>query len=69
MKHFFQGLVLGAALMYWYLNYSAGFFVQIQDWFDHTASEYRDDRGREEADHTLHGFLSFEYDCRAVASV
>jgi len=34
MKKFFQGLVLGAALMYWYLYYSTGSLVMLQHWFN-----------------------------------
>jgi hypothetical protein len=57
MKKFFQGLVLGASLMYWYLHYSASFLAAVHHWLHHTASEYREDQLHEEADKALHGFL------------
>ncbi|MBI3756561.1 MAG: hypothetical protein HY267_01150 [Deltaproteobacteria bacterium] len=33
MKAYFKGLVLGSVLMYWYLNFSAGFLAEFQHWF------------------------------------
>ncbi len=34
MKKYFQGLVLGAALMYWYLYDNAAWLVTLQKWFN-----------------------------------
>ena len=32
MKQFFQGLVLGVLLMYWYLNFSTGLLHNLPSW-------------------------------------
>jgi hypothetical protein len=40
MKQFFQGLVLGVALMYGYLNYSANFLGPLKGWFSSAWSNY-----------------------------
>jgi len=42
MKQFLKGLVLGASLMYWYLYYSAGFFVELQKWTGHSIGQYQE---------------------------
>jgi hypothetical protein len=42
MKQFLKGLVLGASLMYWYLNYSTGFFVELQKWTGHSTDQYQE---------------------------
>ena len=57
MKQFFQGLVLGAALMYGYLYHSAGLLARLQNWFGYIAGQYREDRHSQEAEKALHGFL------------
>jgi hypothetical protein len=57
MKQFFQGLVLGAALMYGYLYHSVGLLARLQLWFGSTAGQYREDRHSEEAEKALHGSL------------
>ena len=57
MKQFFQGLVLGAALMYGYLYHSAAFLARLQLWLGSTAAQYREDRHHQEAEEALHGFL------------
>jgi len=57
MKKFFQGLVLGASLMYWYLYYGADLLVTFQHWLNHTAGEYREDQLHQEAEKALHSFL------------
>ena len=36
MKAYFKGLVLGSLLMYWYLNFSAGWIAEFQHWFTAT---------------------------------
>lgn len=56
MKKFFQGLVLGAALMYWYLYYGVETVETLRHWLEHTGGQYREDRRREEAEKALHGF-------------
>lgn len=56
MKKFFQGLVLGAALMYWYLYYSAETLATFQHWLNRTGDRYRQDQRHEEAEKALHGF-------------
>jgi hypothetical protein len=57
MKQFFQGLVLGAALMYGYLYHSAALLARLQNWFGSTAGQYREDRHYEEAEKALRGSL------------
>jgi hypothetical protein len=57
MKRFFQGLVLGAALMYGYLYHGAYLLGQLQYWLNYSASQYRDDRWHVEAEKALHGLL------------
>ena len=57
MKPFFQGLVLGAALMYGYLYHSAALLARLQLWLGSTADQYREDRHYQEAEKALHGFL------------
>jgi hypothetical protein len=57
MKRFFQGLVLGAALMYGYLYHGAYLLGQLQHWLSYSAGLYRDDRRHEEAEKALHGLL------------
>lgn len=56
MKKFFQGLVLGAALMYWYLYYGVDTVETFRHWLEHTGEQYREDRRHEEAEKALHGF-------------
>lgn len=56
MKKFFQGLVLGAALMYWYLYYGVDTVETFRQWLDRTGEQYREDRRHEEAEKALHGF-------------
>jgi hypothetical protein len=55
MKKFLQGLVLGAALMYWYLYYSVDAVEVFRHWLDRTGEQYREDQRREEAEQALHG--------------
>ena len=57
MKQFFQGLVLGAALMYGYVYHSAPLLARLQHWFGSTAGQYREDRHEKEAEKALHGSL------------
>jgi hypothetical protein len=57
MKQFFQGLVLGAALMYGYLYHSAALLARLQLWFGYTASQYREDHHYQEAEKALQGLL------------
>ena len=57
MKHFFQGLVLGAVVMYGYVNYGANHFGAIQEWFGGAKKSFRHDHMRDEADRMIHGFL------------
>ncbi len=57
MKQFFQGLVLGAALMYGYLYHGVALLTKLQYWLGDTASQYRDDLHHQEAERALQGFL------------
>jgi hypothetical protein len=57
MKQFFQGLVLGVALMYGYLYHGASLLARLYTWLGYTASQYRDDLHYQEAERALHGFL------------
>ncbi len=55
MKKFLQGLVLGAALMYWYLYYGVDTVEVFRQWLERTGEQYREDQRREEAEKALHG--------------
>jgi hypothetical protein len=57
MRKFFQGLVLGACLMYWYLYYGAETLATFRDWLNRTGGQYREDQRHEEAEKALQGFL------------
>jgi len=66
MKQFFQGLVLGVALMYGYLYHSAALLARLSIWLGYTASQYRDDLYHQEAERALQGFL-LQRDLRPLA--
>jgi hypothetical protein len=57
MKPYFQGLVLGAALIYGYLYHSAAFLARLQSWFGSTADQYCEDRHSSAVENPFHGFL------------
>jgi hypothetical protein len=57
MKEFFQGLVLGAVVMYGYVNQGVDFLGPFKDWFDGTKQKIENNPRKKEADKMTNGFF------------
>lgn len=57
MKEFFQGLVLGAVVMYGYVYQGADFLGPFKDWFGETKQKIENNPRKKEADKMSHGFF------------
>jgi hypothetical protein len=57
MKEFFQGLVLGAVVMYGYVHQGANFLGPFQDWFGGVKQKIENNPRKKEADKMIHGFF------------
>lgn len=57
MKEFFQGLVLGATVMYGYVYQGADFLGPFQDWFNGAKQKIESNPMKKEADKMIHGFF------------
>ena len=61
MKEFFQGLVLGIAVMYGYVYKGADILGPVQRWFDGVRQDFEHNPTKEEADKIINGFF-FQHD-------
>jgi hypothetical protein len=57
MKEFFQGLVLGAVVMYGYVHQGADFFGPFKQWFGGTKQTIENNPRKKEADKLINGFF------------
>jgi len=57
MKEFFQGLVLGAVVMYGYVYQGADFLGPFQDWFGGAKQKIENNPRKKEADKMIHSFF------------
>lgn len=70
MKEFFQGLVLGAVVMYGYVYKGADILGPVQRWFGGAKQNFEHNRMKKEADKMINGFF-FPRDtaCEKIARV
>jgi len=57
MKEFFQGLVLGAAVMYGYVYQGIDFLGPFQSWLGGAKQNLEHNPRKKEADKMIHGFF------------
>ncbi len=57
MKEFFQGLVLGAVVMYGYVYQGADLFGPFRGWFGGAKHYFEHNRMKKEADKMINGFF------------
>lgn len=57
MKEFFQGLVLGAAVMYGYVYQGVDLLGPFKGWFGGAKHHFEHNRMKKEADKMINGFL------------
>ena len=57
MKEFFQGLVLGAVVMYGYVYQGADLFGAFKGWFGGVKHDFEHNRMKKEADKMINGFF------------
>ena len=57
MKEFFQGLVLGAVVMYGYVYQGADLFGSLKGWFGVAKHHFEHNRMKKEADKMINGFF------------
>jgi hypothetical protein len=57
MKEFFQGLVLGAVVMYGYVYQGVDLLGPVQDWFGGAKHNFEHNRMKKEADKMINGFF------------
>lgn len=57
MKEFFQGLVLGATLMYGYVYQGPDFLGPLQGWFGGAKKNFEHAPMKKEADKMINGFF------------
>jgi len=44
LKRFMIGFVLGVGAMYWYIHHAEDTLAGANQWMQHSASQYRDDK-------------------------
>ena len=57
MKEFFQGLVLGAVVMYGYVSQGTDLFGPFKDWFGGVKQKIENNPMKKESDKLIHGFF------------
>jgi len=57
MKEFFQGLVLGAVVMYGYVYQNNDFLDPFKSWFGGIKQNLEHNPGKKEADKMIHSFF------------
>ena len=61
MKEFFQGLVLGAVVMYGYVYKGVDIIGPVQGWLGGAKQNFEHNRMKKEADKMINGFF-FQHD-------
>ncbi|NOT56194.1 MAG: hypothetical protein HOP18_16460 [Deltaproteobacteria bacterium] len=57
MKEFFQGLVLGAVVMYGYVHQGTDFLAPFKDWYNGTTPQIENNPRKKAADKLINGFF------------